>query len=519
MRDRLRNPAVPPIECGVGTSSQAVDGALDGLIAGCYGNHDGLAERAADLVARAEATGDRRNADLGRLVLAELDARNGRVPEGLARAGEILVGTDDRVVVAKAHAVIANGLWRAGDNGEAVRHAYTASRMLTEGDPPALRVDHAILLAVQVNDQRGGAISHEEFRFAQELAEACGRPALIQANLNNWAWCCYVRGDLPRAVELARQMQDNSTVTGEPINLSSADTVARILLETGDPAEATRVIERAITTAPATDADAVPAALVTLAEIQQRGGDVHAALRTLDRVRALAARDDLAEHAAVALRMLAACHAELGDFRTAYQEMVDFHAAWTVRRSEKSEVVARVAHAQFAVDEAERTTERFREMAERDALTGLWNRRRSDAELAALLAVPAGHREPVCVAIVDLDHFKQINDSCSHTGGDEVLRRVAGLLAAAPGHAARHGGEEFLLILPGGLGPAARACEEIRAALAAYDWRAVADGLRVTASIGLTPLLPEDDALSVVRRADDLLYTAKHGGRNRVVAG
>ena len=53
----------------------------------------------------------------------------------------------------------------------------------------------------------------------------------------------------------------------------------------------------------------------------------------------------------------------------------------------------------------------------------------------------------------------------------------------------------------------------------AYDWRAVADGLRVTASIGLTPLLPADDALSVVRRADDLLYTAKNGGRNRVVAG
>ena len=350
---------------GVEASSPTVDQVVGALIADCYGNHDGLPGRAAELIRRAEATGDRRTADIGRLVLAELDARNGRVPVGLARAGEILRASDDRVVVAKAHAVIANGLWRVGDNGEAVRHAYTASRMLTAGDPLALRVDHAILLAVQVNDQRGGEIAHEEFRFAQELADECGRPSLVQANLNNWAWCCYARGDLPRAAELARQMQDNSTVSGAPINMSSADTVARILLETGHPAEAGQVIERAIAGAPATDADAVPAALVTLAEIQQRGGDVHAALRTLERCRALAVRDDLAEHGAIALRMLAACHAELGDFRTAYREMVEFHEAWTVRRSEKSEVVARVAHAQFAVDEAERTTERFREMAER----------------------------------------------------------------------------------------------------------------------------------------------------------
>src|SRR5204863_6396042 len=128
--------------------------AVDSLIAGCYANHDGLAERAADLIRQAEADGDRRTADIARLVLAELDARTGRVPRGVARAREILRTADDRVVIAKAHAVIAGGLWRIGDNGEAVRHAYSASRMLVDGDPLALRADHAIILALQVNDQR-----------------------------------------------------------------------------------------------------------------------------------------------------------------------------------------------------------------------------------------------------------------------------------------------------------------------------------------------------------------------------
>jgi len=500
---------------GVGETRSAIDG----LIAGCYANHDGVAQRAADLIRSAEANGDRRHADLGRLVLAELDARSGRAPYGVARARGILRGSDDRIVIAKAHAVIAGGLWRIGDNGEAVRHAYSASRMLIEGDPPALRADHAIILAVQVNDQRSGTMSNDEFRFAQEMAQASGLPALVQANLNNWAWCLYAHDDLPMAADLVRQLLDNSAATGEPLNASSADTVARILLETGHPAEATRVVEEAIEGAPATDADAIPAVLVTLAEIQQRGGEVRAAVRTLERCRAMAARDDLPEYDAIALRALAACHAELGDFRTAYREMVEFHAAWTVRRSEKSEVVARVAHAQFAVDEAERNTEHFREMAERDALTGLWNRRRSDAELATLLGPSPADRAPACVAILDLDHFKQVNDTYSHATGDDVLRLVAGILQAAAGHAGRHGGEEFFLILPGGLGAAAAVCEEIRSALAAYDWQTVAAGLRVTASIGVTPLLADDDARSVVRRADDLLYSAKHGGRNRIVAG
>jgi len=491
------------------------DDAVGRLICDVYVSHDGLANRAAALAAAAEAAGDRRSADLARLVGAELDNRGGRVPDGLALARHLLDASDDRLVRAHSHAVIAGGLWRIGDNAAAVRHAMRASRMLVDGDPLPLRADHAIILAVQVNDQRVGTISHEELEVAQALADASGSPALIIANLNNWAWISYASGDLPGAARRVDLMCACSDASGEPLNTSSADTVARILLETGRPAEAVQIIEYAIENAAATDSDAIPGALLTLAEIQRRDGGAEAALRTLARCRELAAKHDLPDIEAEALGMVAACHADAGDFRTAYQTMVDFHEAWTERRSQQSDVAARVAHAQFAVDEAYRDTERFREMAERDPLTGLWNRRRSDAELAAVLGV----RRPACVALLDLDHFKQVNDLFSHAVGDEVLCQVAELLQGVTGHAGRQGGEEFLLLLMCGLDEAVRACEAIRQDLEAYAWQTVASGLRVTTSIGVTQLRSGDTATSAVSRADDLLYDAKHAGRNRVVAG
>ena len=503
----------------MGLSHETLESAIESMIADIYVNHDGLAARAEAVIRAADAAGDQRNADLARLIHAELDTRGGRVPDGVRLAYALLSGSDDRLVVARAHAIIAGGLWRVGDNGAAIRHIFAANQTLTVDDPIAVRVDHAIILALQVNDQRIGGISHEEFRSAQQLADQSGYASLVLANLNNWAWTSYKSNDVYTAAELVQRMRAHSDLSGVPLNVSCADTVARILLETGWPDEATSVIDDAIKTAAPTDSDAIPSALLTLAEIQSRSGNVAAAVDTLTECRGIAERNRLPDVDAEALRMLAGCYAKLGDFRTAYQQMVDFHEAWTERRNEKSEIAARVVHAQFAVDEARRTSEEFREMAERDALTGLWNRRRSDAELAAIVDIAPGLRPPACVALLDLDHFKEINDRFSHAAGDDVLRRVAEVLNATVGHAGRHGGEEFVLILSAGLSSSAQACEAIRARLSGYGWQVVAEGLRVTISIGLTELRPEDDAHTVVRRADDLLYAAKRGGRNRVVVG
>jgi diguanylate cyclase (GGDEF)-like protein len=126
---------------------------------------------------------------------------------------------------------------------------------------------------------------------------------------------------------------------------------------------------------------------------------------------------------------------------------------------------------------------------------------------------------PLTAALVDLDHFKQINDTYGHGRGDEVLAAAADAMRAAVRESdfvGRYGGEEFLILLPetdlsGGLA----AAETVRAAIAAVTLTSV--DRAVTASIGVA-VLPEDgtDAETLVRNADRALYSAKSKGRNRV---
>jgi diguanylate cyclase (GGDEF)-like protein len=132
------------------------------------------------------------------------------------------------------------------------------------------------------------------------------------------------------------------------------------------------------------------------------------------------------------------------------------------------------------------------------------------------------------LAIVDLDHFKRINDQLSHDVGDQVLRQVAKVLetelaAVTPdGFVARMGGEEFVLVLPDTPGRrAAGLIDGIREAVGRFDWGGLTRNLPVTVSIGVaavadSPAATQPALLSI---ADNNLYAAKHGGRDRVVAG
>jgi diguanylate cyclase (GGDEF)-like protein len=133
------------------------------------------------------------------------------------------------------------------------------------------------------------------------------------------------------------------------------------------------------------------------------------------------------------------------------------------------------------------------------------------------------------VALVDVDHFKRVNDSCSHEVGDRVLQAVAELLdgMAPPGtdgddvsFVARMGGEEFLLVLAGSDPAAAEAhLESVRRTVAAHPWAELTGDLPVTVSIGATSAagLADPTPADLLGRADRRLYEAKRAGRNRVV--
>jgi len=158
--------------------------------------------------------------------------------------------------------------------------------------------------------------------------------------------------------------------------------------------------------------------------------------------------------------------------------------------------------------------------AELDALTGLANRRRLDAYLARHHADARLRHVPLCVAMVDVDHFKRVNDHYSHVVGDSVLRTLAGLLTAQcrpRDLAARFGGEEFVIVI-GEVGPrrAAAVCERLREVVQAHDWTSIAQGLAVTVSIGMADLAAAPEVVTGLAAADAQLYRAKREGRNRL---
>jgi diguanylate cyclase (GGDEF)-like protein len=175
--------------------------------------------------------------------------------------------------------------------------------------------------------------------------------------------------------------------------------------------------------------------------------------------------------------------------------------------------------------EAERQRARAQSLeadTRRDPLTGLGNRRAVDHQLPALLKDTAAAGRPVTLAILDLDHFKRINDSHGHRVGDQVLVALAQLLRDCVRQAdlvARIGGEEFLVVLPNANeSRALEVCERIRQRVAGHDWAAVAPGLTVTLSAGLASAPPYDET-ALATRADQALYRAKALGRDRVEAG
>jgi diguanylate cyclase (GGDEF)-like protein len=165
--------------------------------------------------------------------------------------------------------------------------------------------------------------------------------------------------------------------------------------------------------------------------------------------------------------------------------------------------------------------EQIQELVHYDELTRAYNRRtliqRLEQERSRAERTKAGFS----VALMDLDHFKAINDGHGHAAGDEVLRTYAAAVQGAMRDTdifGRYGGEEFLLILTATApASASAALERIAAGLAASDWQAIAPGLAVTHSVGVAGYRSGESIAQLLKRADDALYEAKAAGRDRVI--
>lgn len=167
--------------------------------------------------------------------------------------------------------------------------------------------------------------------------------------------------------------------------------------------------------------------------------------------------------------------------------------------------------------ELEASNKEITKLSLTDRLTQLANRTQLERVLEDNLQRALRYATPFAVILVDLDHFKQVNDTHGHLAGDEVLLAVASLLSShtrAVDTVGRWGGEEFLIIIPNGsVSDAALAAEKLRSAFDAHDFPVAG---RQIGSFGVTAFVPGDTAEMVVRRADEALYAAKRAGRNRV---
>ncbi|HUL89100.1 MAG TPA: PleD family two-component system response regulator [Pseudolabrys sp.] len=200
---------------------------------------------------------------------------------------------------------------------------------------------------------------------------------------------------------------------------------------------------------------------------------------------------------------------------------------YLLRPVDQNEMLARVR----TQIKKRRYTERLRdnvqtsiELAITDGLTGLFNRRYMETHLEALIEQAAARSKPISVLIIDIDYFKAINDGYGHDGGDDVLREFALRVRKVIRNidlACRYGGEEFVIVMPEtDMAVATMVAERLRRRIASEPF-VIQQGTRsleATISIGIAALSGADDnAATILKRADQALYRAKRDGRNRVV--
>lgn len=165
----------------------------------------------------------------------------------------------------------------------------------------------------------------------------------------------------------------------------------------------------------------------------------------------------------------------------------------------------------------------IQEMAIHDELTGLFNRRQLMALLGKEQARADRSGQLFCVLMVDIDHFKKVNDSLGHLAGDKVLKETAKAVQSAlrtVDFCGRYGGEEFVLIAGQTTQHGAMVCaERLRGIIESIKFPDLVEGFQVTISVGITEYRLKEEISETIDRADKALYRAKSAGRNRVECG
>jgi diguanylate cyclase (GGDEF)-like protein len=463
----------------------------------------------------------------------------------------------ESALVARALALEGHVALHRGDIRSALTLALEGERRLGgEGDDPAARSEVAALRA-QVSFFTGAysyALSNAE--RAVELADASGDLDL-RIFARRAAFIVFGNASVR---ELDRRLEELLELTVEAADTweqaISYNDIACYRQASGDGENARVAIDRAHALASAARPNRFALAVVhsSRADIELAAGNPEAALQDAEHSLALLAESDPPNPYVLgaSVRAQVVARMELGEYDDA-QQAGESALTWLGERMPhtRSTILAAVAAAlreagrleeaydalarsaelerrafteiselQLSLERAVLQHEHLRDQAERDWLTGLHNRRFLARELASPSSTNAG---VLSVAVVDLDHFKEINDRHGHKVGDQVLVRTAELLREvlrASDIIVRSGGEEFLVLMPRTAANAAAAgCDRICRAIREEPWDRIAAGVTLTTSVGVATAEDNaDDLEALVTVADGRLYDAKAAGRDCVVA-
>lgn len=432
-----------------------------------------------------------------------------------------------RHVQARSHRLLASFFDNLGDFSAFLDHAMRAVELLDDSTSLRLRIDHTMTLSIAqgripslVNQAREG------FASVEAMAKRLGRHDLELTTVNNVAYAQYQCGELESALEAANRLRDMCAQAGAEPFMPYLDTMASIQVAAGRYEEAVQTLQSVRDVDEAVESpepDAQAECLLTLSEALRHNGDLVEAEQMLERGARVATERGLDGLLVRVRREQAELSAANGRYKEAFEELKQYMEDVRVQASAEVDSRAGVLQAVFDTEQAQQETQRFRDLSLRDPLTGLYNRRHVDDQLPLLLQLQADAGLPLSVAFVDLDHFKRVNDECSHAVGDEVLRRIAQVLTdtvADDGFVARMGGEEFLVVLPGTSTSGALAlCEVLQTRIRDAEWTSLTGAVPVRASMGLasTSEHPGSSQAELLGQADRRVYAAKASGRDRIV--
>lgn len=451
----------------------------------------------------------------------------------LATAGNVLAHLGDPIGAIK-RLTRALGLAECvGDAGEIEHEAYLGlARVYARIDEPE-RADvfaHRALSTALKREDKAAIVAAQRMLGNVFASETERRSSLDLPNHDEGRWALEW---YDKALHGARELGDR---VGEVLVVNN---IAHVLRFLGREREAVATVQEVLAQGGEGISKVILALLYfNLGDAWLRLGEPELALEVLPDALWLAEESQSSEHLPKMHLALADAYERLGDIHKALDHHKAYYEVERKLRGQRIRSEALFAAARLEKAELTQESHRYRKesselareldsladraavlgsQARRDSLTGLPNRLAFDEWLDSV--VDKEKNVPVSVALLDLDQFKSINDRFSHLVGDEVLRRVARLMATTVRQGdlvARYGGEEFGMVLPAtSLGEAAAVCERVREAIAKANWRSVRAELDVTVSIGVAEETSAQQALSV---ADRRLYVAKRGGRNRVVA-